>query len=79
MKDLGGLRVLLNAIGLHVVDELINHPERFWRRVDLLPGRALVLSPRASGWASLRLALASSGGAAGGGLIVPALRAAASR
>src|SRR4051794_11629280 len=41
VKHLGGLCVLLNSVGLHVLDELLNHPDGFGSRVDLLPSGPL--------------------------------------
>src|SRR6516165_9266447 len=43
VEDLGSLGVLLNAVGLHVLDDLIDHVESLGRSVDLLPSRPLAL------------------------------------
>src|SRR4051812_32303873 len=45
VKDLRGLCILLNRVGLYVVDELVNHLQRFRRCVDLLSDGALSLPP----------------------------------
>src|SRR4051812_41301090 len=45
VKDLRGLCVLLNRVGLYVVDELVNHLQRFRRCVDLLSDGTLSLPP----------------------------------